>query len=230
MKGLLVKDFSYLGLNKKIYGIIVAILVMTIFLGGNNSVDFLSGFVSSYLAIMMGFQVAGSITYDEYRGGLGIILSMPVTRKEYVISKYIYASILTTIGCVAGYTISLIARFIVNGIYGFDIMESLVYILSVIAICMILNSILIPVQLKYGSDKGKMVIFVLVAVVLTIAFAAEKIGRTIGVDINKVANDVESFFNRLNVTAVVISEIIVMGLILCISIFVSIHVLNNKEL
>lgn len=230
MKGLLVKDFCYLGLNKKIYGIMAAIIVMALFLGGNSSAEFLSGFMTSYLAVMLGFQVIGSITLDEYRGGLRIILSMPVTRKEYVISKYIYAAVLTVIGGVAGYAISLAATLIVNGMGGFDIIESLAYIISALAACMVLNAILLPVQLKYGSDKGKMVIFVLVAAVLAAAFAAEKIGRTIGVDVDKVMNNIEIFFNGMNVTAAVLTGIIITGVVLCVSILISIRIVDNKEL
>lgn len=73
------------------------------------------------------------------------------------------------------------------------------------------------------------VLYVLVALVLVSAFAADKFGRTLGVDIDKVMNNIETFFNNMNVMTAVFAEIIIVCAVLCISILISIRIINKKE-
>lgn len=229
MKGLLIKDFGYLGLNKKIFSVIIAVIVVAFLIGGNNSASFLSGFLTSYLAVMMGFQVMGSITYDEYKGGLAYIMTMPITRCQYVLSKYIYAAILTVIGALAGYAVSLTAIIITEGTGNVDLASTVAELLTVYGVVILLNAIMIPVQLKYGSDKGKMVIFVLVAIVMVSAFASERIGSALGVDIDKVIYNIKTGLDNMSMVTVSMVSIVVMCLGLLVSFLISMRVVNNKE-
>lgn len=229
MKGLLIKDFGYLGLNKKIFSIIIVVVVIAFLIGGNKSASFLSGFLTSYLAVMMGFQVMGSITYDEYKGGLAYIMTMPITRCQYVLSKYIYAAVLTVIGALAGYAVSLTAMIMTEGMGNVDFGATIAELLTVYVVVILLNAIMIPVQLKYGSDKGKMVIFVLLAIVMVSVFASERIGKALGVDIDKVIYNIETTLDNMSMATVSVTAIVVMCAGLFISFLISMRVVNNKE-
>lgn len=87
MKGLLIKDFKLLKGQKNFFMTITAISIIMIIVSPGTSfpIGFL-GFVGALFSL-------SSISYDEFDNGNAFLFSLPITRKDYVLEKYIFGLI-----------------------------------------------------------------------------------------------------------------------------------------
>lgn len=227
MKGLLVKDFGYFGLNKKLYAVVFIVIIAALLMGNTETVDFFISFSTSFLAVMLGMQVMASITYDEYDGGMAYIMTMPVSRRQYVYSKYIYMGILTSLGAVMGCIIGVILGMGRN--VPIELNDVAVVVITVIGFISVFNSIMIPLQLKFGADKGKMALFVIVAIILLIAFASEKITKALGINLPEILEKADIYIANMNKLVIGVSGAGIVAVLIGISVVISIAIVNKKE-
>ena len=84
MKGLLIKDFRLIKVQKNFLFLIGAIGIGLALLSENTvyTIGFIS-FIFSMLSI-------STISYDELDNGNAFLFSLPVTRKTYTIEKYCF--------------------------------------------------------------------------------------------------------------------------------------------
>ena len=150
MKGLIIKDFCIMSLQKRF---VLLMLIAGVFLYK----------ISPYTAILyMSFIFAsiaiGTISYDEYENGMLYLLSTPVKKKEYVIEKFIVSLIMTVIGWTVSFLICLIMMIIQNE---FSI-EFLIISITMLPIAYMVSSLQIPIKLKFEAEKSKIskVVFV----------------------------------------------------------------------
>lgn len=103
MKGLLIKDFKLLKGQKNFFMAITAISIIMIIVSPGTSfpIGFL-GFVGALFSL-------SSISYDEFDNGNAFLFSLPITRKDYVLEKYIFGLILGIMSLLLGTVISLVA-------------------------------------------------------------------------------------------------------------------------
>ena len=103
MKGLLIKDFKLLKGQKNFFMAIMAISIIMIITSPGTSfpIGFL-GFVGSLFSLR-------SISYDEFDNGNAFLFSLPITRKDYVLEKYIFGLISGMTSLLLGTVISLVA-------------------------------------------------------------------------------------------------------------------------
>ena len=88
MKGLLVKDFRLLKVQKNFFLLIIAVAIgMALF---TNDVAPMLGFLAFVLSIF----TLSTISYDEFDNGNAFLFSLPVSRKDYAIEKYCLGLIL----------------------------------------------------------------------------------------------------------------------------------------
>jgi ABC-type transport system involved in multi-copper enzyme maturation permease subunit len=99
MKGLLLKDLVNLKQQTKIYFIIIAVWLAIALTSKDGS--FLGGMIC-VLSVMLPIT---TLSYDEKAKWDKYVLSMPIMRKQVVISKYILALALSFIGCVISLSI-----------------------------------------------------------------------------------------------------------------------------
>lgn len=160
MKGLLIKDLSYIRQSKMLQtaGLITLIFA---FAGGNM--------VTSYLAVMAASMLQTTFTYDEYKGGMKYILTLPITRKQYVQSKYLLAGLLGICGTVLGIGLNTVATWIKGGSH-LEVQAVALLCVSVIVIVLLLTAMYIPLILKFGVERGRLMAFlVLIVLAATIA-------------------------------------------------------------
>lgn len=143
MKGLIIKDFCIMSLQKRF---VLLMLVAGVFLYK----------ISPYTAILyMSFIFAsiaiGTISYDQYENGMLYLLSTPVKKKEYVIEKFIVSLIMTVIGWTVSFLICLIMMIIQNE---FSI-EFLIISITILPIAYMVSSLQIPIKLKFEAEKSK---------------------------------------------------------------------------
>lgn len=146
MKGLLLKDLVNLKQQTKIY-IIVIVIWLAIALTSKDGA-FLGGMIC-VLSVMLPIT---TLSYDEKAKWDKYVLSMPVSRKQVVASKYILALALSFIGCFISFAFNL---FITKDASQSMRMSLMFWAFSIVAFCVIL-----PLIYKFGVEKGRAMILI----------------------------------------------------------------------
>lgn len=168
--------------------------------------------LSYYMLTMI--IIISSFYIDELSKGNYLTYSLPVSKKEYIISKYIFSLIsilgivlLVSIGNFIGSTIFSIGK---APLFSFKIT-----LLFGISVCLCMVGIIIPVILKFAY-KNSATIFTMI--MLAISFSAssllDKLSQTISLNINNIA----------------IIAFVASFLLFFASFFVSTILINKKEI
>lgn len=164
MSGLLEKDIRLMLQRKQA---LIIFLILTLFMTFTQD----SAFVLSYLTFLMTIFAVSTISYDEIDNCYSFLFTLPVSRKTYVIEKYLFISVLGVIGWLFGLVFSQIAV-LARG-ESITIMEDLSAILMIPLSVLILASIMIPIQLKFGAEKSRIAIAILGAGIFVLAYAGK---------------------------------------------------------
>ena len=164
MKGLLKKDFYYILHSKALFLIMLLAGIASMFLTYINP-NFSAGFVNGYIVVVCSLLTANSIACDQENNGMVYLMSLAISRKTYINSKYILALLTSFFGGVL-VTLIFIALSFISGKGPYPIVSDSPiamsqYILQLIlvhigftSLALIFNSIAIPSLLKYDSKKG----------------------------------------------------------------------------
>ncbi len=150
MSGLLIKDFLTIKNQGKSMILILAIGIFMIISGMNEA------FIVGYLTFTASMFAINTLSYDEYDHGYPYIFILPIERKEYVMEKYLFTAMLSIVGWLGSGAIilgvSAIRREqIWSGDFGLQM-------LAMLLLNWVYLEILIPVRLKYGAEKEKIMI------------------------------------------------------------------------
>lgn len=219
MKGLLVKDFGLLLQQKKF---LMLLLLLSIVLNFNSD----GSFVVGYLTFVCSFFVINSITYDEYENGYRFLFTLPFRRETYVRAKYVFAVLVCAMAWLAGCLISTAFYLAKNQMSGLQAgMGDTCMLLPLILIFL---AVMLPVQFKFGSEKGRIVMAFTFCGCILIGYLLQKIGEQAGEQMGQIMQWVDRMMKQdwwvqaglLGIVAV---------LILGISYLVSITVMRRKE-
>lgn len=170
MKGMLIKDFRLLKNQGK--SLLLMLLVVAIFM--NFITDVGPAFIVGYITIIFSLFTATTISYDEFDNCYLFLMTLPITRKKYVNEKYVFAlvSIVCTwvLGTVLG-TILLLAQPAVE-MNAADWLGSCIGYIFAAWICV---SIMLPIRLKFDSEKSRYANFIMIAVVFIAAFLVSSV-------------------------------------------------------
>ena len=170
MKGMLIKDFRLLKNQGK--SLLLMLLVVAIFM--NFITDVGPAFIVGYITIIFSLFTATTISYDEFDNCYLFLMTLPITRKKYVNEKYVFAllSIACTwvLGTVLG-TILLLAQPAVE-MNAADWLGSCIGYIFAAWICV---SIMLPIRLKFYSEKSRYANFIMIAVVFIAAFLVSSV-------------------------------------------------------
>ena len=86
MKGLFVKDLRLMMIQGRVMAVVV-VMVLVIW-GIMGIAD--GGAVLGYVMVMLSIYIPSLISYDEMDNGYAWIFTMPASRREYVLEKYIF--------------------------------------------------------------------------------------------------------------------------------------------
>lgn len=217
MKGFFIKDL-HLMLNQK--KMLVMFFVIGLLLTISNS-DM--SFAVSYTMFVMAIMASGTISYDTFENGMAYLMVLPAKRRDYVIEKYIlvFATALIT-----GVLISGVAFAVASGQgNSIDVKGLLLQCGGLFLTLMIMMSFMLPVNLKYGAEKGRLVLFAVFAIV----FIAAYIIRNTNVFSQEQIENVMMKLMTLSKTGLITSLCVGSLLIMLISMFVSIKIMEKKE-
>lgn len=166
MTGLLLKD-SYLILQRK--QTLFLLLAISLLMGYTIDGAFIVGYVT-FLSLMLSI---GTISYDEADNSLLFLMTLPFERRTYVLSKYV----LSWIVCGIAWVISLFLLFLMNTIKGLplDFVENITGCLVVLVFAVVGLDMMIPIQLKFGAEKSRTVITMIVGVVMAVSILFGKV-------------------------------------------------------
>lgn len=217
MSGLIMKDLELLRVNIKVYMAVfmIGILYLIVKKDGANF------FVAYMIFVSIGLSV-GTIAYDSYDHGMNFLMTLPVTRKQYVYEKYLMS---TGVMIGAG-IVSLLAGMLKVQLSG-DGMPEDIWVSAIAALISagILLAIMLPLRLKYEAEKSRIIIIAVVAGVCLIIFAGQKVLETVNVSMA----DGMRFLDSLSGAALTAAGIIVFVIAMLISAGCSLKIMKNKE-
>lgn len=166
MTGLLLKD-SYLILQRKQ----TLFLLLAISLLMSYTID--GAFIVGYVTFLSLILSIGTISYDEADNSLLFLMTLPFERRTYVLSKYV----LSWIVCGIAWVISLFLLFLMNTIKGLplDFVENITGCLVVLVFVVVGLDMMIPIQLKFGAEKSRTVMIMIVGVVMAVSILFGKV-------------------------------------------------------
>ena len=214
MRGLFEKDFRLLCQNRQT---LVLFLMMAGFLGLTQNGTFVLG----YLSFMFSILLTSTISYDEMDQGFEFLMTLPVTPKTYVKEKYGFC----TVGVIFSVILSGIIYLAVKGIHGEQILlgEELLTVLIFVPIVWCVIAIMVPIQLKFGAEKGRIAILMVYG---GSAFLLYFVLKWIGEENVKLMTN---FLNQWKPEALVLGGFLLSGLVLVISYGISRRIMEQKE-
>lgn len=217
MKGLFIKDLK---LMKNQARFLVVILLMSAVFSGMYANPF---FAISYAACLISLFTLTTISYDEFDNGLAYLMTLPVSRRDYVREKYLFG-ILSTIAAL------VFAGFISLGVSAardveYAVSEWAGVMAGSALIVLVVISFMVPLQLKFKAEQSRIAMLLVIGGILVVSFIGGKVAEMMGIDVGAVVN------RLLHAEAVklFIGAAAAGALLLCISYFASLKIMEGKE-
>ncbi|MBQ9136467.1 MAG: ABC-2 transporter permease [Lachnospiraceae bacterium] len=225
MKGLMIKDLKLLASQKKIF--IITIFVAAVFAWTSDDVTF----AATYIVLLLSMMTLTTISYDEMNNGMLFLLSLPAGRKTYVKEKYVFAFL----NLIFAGTLSLVVCYVFSVIKGapLNLDDLLSNIIGITLSMAVMLAVTIPLELKYGVEKGRIAMLVAIVIVALVGTGGYKLlTNVLHVDVN---GFLVSILEKLPKPGEGL-EIIVMGglfaillLVLFISYMIANKIMKKKE-
>jgi len=151
VKGLILKDIYNLKGNVKMY---VAILLLYIILGIQNSNGSMFCVMLGVLSLIL---TINNYAYDEKANWEKVALTMPITKHDLVKSKYFFCLLIL----IPTLLLAVACQFLFPTE---SLKNGLMFIISIFAVYGIITSVVIPLLFKFGTQKAKIIIFIIVLI------------------------------------------------------------------
>jgi len=210
MKGLILKDLINLKKSMKTLGIMLIAFAVLYIPMGNES--FLSGMV----VLMFAMMVITTMSYDDMAKWDTYALTMPISRKEVVLSKYLLLLMLDLTGVVLALVLAFVGSFFTGTAIT---VETLMSIFIVLMIAVIFGSVLIPMIYKFGTEKARLMIILCAAVPTAVVLGLAQLN----IPFPAIDNE-ETVFGIIMIAMALISLVIFFA-----SYFISVKIYQKKE-
>ena len=168
MLGLVYKDLMVMRRTLLLYGA-MGIVYGIIAIYGDQY-----GMVFALMMIVSAMVPVSAISYDERSKWDKIVNTMPLSRKEIVLSKYLLAILLTAISSVIIFAFYMLVP-------EMPLEEKAVTTAVMAMMAMLYQAALMPVMFKFGSEKGRTMMLAILFVPAVLIFA---IGEMNIIDVN----------------------------------------------
>ena len=215
MAGLMEKDFRILLQRKQAFLVFLVIaILLSVTQGGAGVVGYLP-FISAMLAV-------STISYDEFDNGYPFLFTLPITRKSYVAEKYIFCFL--TVFC--SWIFSVILYVVIDKLQGGEtpVSEMLSVSILLLLIAVVLMDVMVAVQLKYGSERSRVVIIAIFGICFLAIYALAKLLEKAGVETAAAFR----YLERISAVELVLLLLVAGIAATVISVMVSISVMEKK--
>ena len=202
MKGMLIKDFCILKLQKNAVLVLLAMcVVFTVFM---KSPTYIVNLFPMYGFLL----VLGTLTYDEFDRGYSFLFTLPVSRRGYVKEKYVFGLLF----CGGIWILSVLISLMVN------------YAVSIILVLVFMGTS-IPVQLKYGNEKGRLAVVAIGVGGFAVIVGGIQLGKVFDIEMTAALQRVE----KMGAGTVSVIGCIVSVILIVISYKISVRIMEKKE-
>lgn len=217
MTGLLVKDFKLMATQKNFFLVILLIVIGMI--SFTEDVSFPLGFLTFALSLF----TLSTISYDEFDNGYAFLFTLPITRVGYVLEKYCLGFLLGFGSWLLATFLGLIATVVRDTTSLTEIWQIAAMILPVM---IIIQSIMIPFQLKFGGEKGRIAIIGAVGLLVVAGVVIVK-GAKLFFNVDLIAQ-----LNTLPIISMgmlFLIALVIAMLLLALSVRISISIMKKKQ-
>ncbi|HIS55376.1 MAG TPA: ABC-2 transporter permease [Candidatus Fimimorpha excrementavium] len=220
MKGLLIKDLKLMKNQKNFF--LVILVVIAFLAAGSDDLSFPMGF-TAFIGTLF---TLSSISYDEFDNGNAFLFSLPITRKQYVLEKYGFG-LLLGIGSLLTAVCLLSAVRLVKGELSLvgRLSEIGFTVLAVLALNWGFLALMLPLQLKFGSEKGRVAILGVFGVAAVLGMLASKSAAFFRISVTAVWDGLSAMGVGM---AGVLLLVLSFGILVC-SMAVSMAIVKKKE-
>lgn len=222
IKGLIKKDLYNLASYKT--SLIIIILFCGIAIIGTKAVSI----APIVICAIVGMISLSTFNYDEIAKSNKYTLTLPTNKKEIIKSKFILAIGGAILGGIIGLLLTILVTNILNyfkpeDLIHIDYKELLITTIAGIWGISLVQAIQIPSIYKWGAEKGRIQMFILVFIlIIAIAGIGFLITKT---SLNINMQEIENFMNRFGIILLVASMVIMYF----VSYKLSYKIYKNKE-
>lgn len=215
MRALLEKDIRLILIRKST--IFIFLVIGLVF-----SFSFSDASSSAYLTVCGLILALSTLSYDDSDNCMEYLLTLPCSRKGYVVEKYIFIYGTALIAGLIG-TIIVVISHIMSGtpVESMMLIETIV---SIFPVMVFVGGFMIPLQLKFGPEKTRIVLLAVFGVVFLLAFAISSV--------QSAKNIYESLILALETMTpfvIAIIAVIVAIVLSAVSLIISMRVVEKKE-
>lgn len=211
MRGLLTKDISILFQRKKTFIFLVLWAIVMSYTMEDAS------FVVGWLTMISAFFSISSLTYDEYDNSMPFLMTLPIDAKIYAVEKYLFGFMCGITSWLFGTIIYFIIASIKN--VGIDLSTNVFQILVMIPLFVLLIDICLPINLKFGSERGRTIITIFWGIIFaSVMFVGKIFTKNISIDPRV-----------LSMQTILILLFLITVILTVISVLISVRVMNKKE-
>ena len=218
MKGLLIKDFKLMLNQKNFFILIVLILGATACF-----LDFDYYFLIGYFMFICSLFTISTISYDEFDNGNAFLFTLPFSRSRYVEEKYCFGILAGTCSWFLSFVITTIIQMI--NFNNFIFSDWMLSTLVMLPIMFVMLAILIPFQLKYGSENGRIAIIIFLGGGLVVCYLLANLLAQSQINFNALI----SFINNVDPLIILLIIFAICLAILFVSMKISKRIVLKKE-
>ena len=219
MKGLLLKDLALLK-NQSNYILVVVAISLFMLFSGNDSV-----FIISYSVMLFAMFGISTLSYDYFNNGYAFLFTLPITRKLYVLEKYVFSLLCVLAGSVIALALMYVGSLIRESVSFSS--DDVSFVVGYVFGAMIFLTFVLPIQMKFGPEKGRIGMLVFFMLILAMGTGIKNVMGT---------EKVVELFAKLSTKLSFMAPTILLGLLgifamilLAISYLVSCKIMMNKE-
>jgi hypothetical protein len=216
MRGLITKDFLLIFKRKQT---LIIFAVLALVMGFAMDGTFIIGYITMLTAIVS----ISTISYDEFENGFSYLMTLPVSRKTYVLEKYLFCSLMGLAGWCVAMVIYMIANLVKQ--IPVNLPDELPMLFAILPVMLLFTSAIIPLQLKFGVEKSRIAIFAIYGGMALVVFLASKL-------LSKSSIDVSAFVAGLSTLSPALVLILLLTLwlaVTAVSYLISVRIMEKKE-
>ncbi len=216
MKGLLIKDFKLMKGQKNFFFLVVLVSIGMPAFSGDAT------FMLGFLPFVLSMFTLSTISYDEFDNGNAFLFTLPVSRTGYAVEKYILALLLGG-GAWVFATLLAVAFAVIKGTA--NISEILMAAVLILPVLIVIQALMIPFQLKFGSEKGRLALIGAFGLLAVIGVVAVKAAEMLGIDLWELIGNLPAMGMGVMITLLLLAAI----LVLLTSMKISCSIMKGKE-
>ena len=222
MKALLMKDLRTLKNERRLWVSIIGVSVLFGVLFQNWY------FMMGYIMFGLSMIARTMYQYDVADQGLVYLMTLPITRKEYVKEKYLLSLMSICIGGILSMILTKIGMLFTPDQADSN-QEIFSAFLGILAVALVLQAIIFPVELKYDVSKSRIIILLLVMGIIILFTAFDMlIGAILVAFITIFVDAFGGIFIQHFLGTVLLSAVVV-GMIYFSSYRKSVKIMGQKE-